>query len=168
MEQLDSHWTDFDEIWYLSIFRKSAEKIQVALKSDKIGGASYAIQYTFLIMSRSVLLRTRNVSDKSCRRNQNTHFVFSSVFFFENRAVYEIIWKNITEPGRPQMRIPKATNTYSVYVILIAFPLQQWLHERVSVLRRNALSCFFNSCLLLMTLEICGEHQIWFTLQVTC
>jgi hypothetical protein len=30
--------------------------------------------------------------------------------------------------------IPKATNTYSEYVPLIAFPLQQWLHERVSVL----------------------------------
>jgi hypothetical protein len=31
MEQLVSHWTDFHEIWYLSIFRKS---IQVPLKSD--------------------------------------------------------------------------------------------------------------------------------------
>ena len=32
MEQLLSHWTDFQEIWYLSIFRKSVEKIKVALK----------------------------------------------------------------------------------------------------------------------------------------
>ena len=31
--------------------------------------------------------------------------------------------------------IPKATNTLSEYVIPIAFPLQQWLHERASVLR---------------------------------
>jgi hypothetical protein len=30
--------------------------------------------------------------------------------------------------------IPKATNTYSEYVIHIAFPLQQWLHERASML----------------------------------
>ena len=30
--------------------------------------------------------------------------------------------------------IPKATNTHSEYVMLIAFPLQ-WLHERASVLR---------------------------------
>jgi len=29
--------------------------------------------------------------------------------------------------------IPKATNTYSGYVILIAFTLQQWLHERASM-----------------------------------
>jgi hypothetical protein len=34
MEQLCSHWTDFREIWYWSIFRKSVEKIQVSLNSD--------------------------------------------------------------------------------------------------------------------------------------
>jgi len=28
-----------------------------------------------------------------------------------------------------------ATNTYSEYVILVAFPRQQWLYERASVLR---------------------------------
>jgi len=37
MEQL-AHWTDFHEIWYLSIFRKYVEKIQVSLKSDKLNG----------------------------------------------------------------------------------------------------------------------------------
>jgi hypothetical protein len=46
--------------------------------------------------------------------------------FFENRAVYEIIWKNILEPDRPQktiwrMRfarlICKPTNIHSVNVI---------------------------------------------------
>ena len=30
---------------------------------------------------------------------------------------------------------PKAKNTHSEYVILMAFPLQQWLRERSSVLR---------------------------------
>ena len=38
----------------------------------------HADRYTFLIISRSVLLRMRNVSDKSCTENQNTHFVFSN------------------------------------------------------------------------------------------
>jgi hypothetical protein len=28
------HWKDFHEIWHLSIFRKSVEKIEVSLKSD--------------------------------------------------------------------------------------------------------------------------------------
>jgi hypothetical protein len=31
--------------------------------------------------------------------------------------------------------IPKATDTQSEYVTLIAFPPQQWLHERTPVLR---------------------------------
>jgi hypothetical protein len=35
MEELCSHWTDFDEILYLSFSRKSVGKIRVALKSDK-------------------------------------------------------------------------------------------------------------------------------------
>jgi len=61
----------------------------------------------------------RNVSHKSCRENQNTHFVFIALFF-ENLAVYEIMYKSIVEPGRPQRTIwhmsiacwiTKATNT---------------------------------------------------------
>jgi hypothetical protein len=31
--------------------------------------------------------------------------------------------------------IPKATNTHSVLVLLIGFPLQHWLHEGDSMLR---------------------------------
>ena len=79
-------------------------------------------QYTFLITSHSFRLRIRNVSDKRCRENQNTHFVFNKLFFFlENRAVYEIMWKNIVERGRSQMTIwrlriacwiPKARNIH--------------------------------------------------------
>jgi len=42
----------------------------------------------------------RNVSHKSCRENQNTHFTFSKF-----RAIYEIIWKSMVEPGRPQTTI---------------------------------------------------------------
>ena len=33
--------------------------------------------------------------------------------------------------------IPKATNTHSQHVIVIAFPLHQWLHERASLLRHT-------------------------------
>jgi hypothetical protein len=37
--------------------------------------------------------------------------------------------------------IPKATNTNSEYVMLIAFPLQHWLHERALILRYTLFSC---------------------------
>jgi len=33
-----------------------------------------------------------------------THFV-SNFYFSENRAVYEIMWKNMVERGRPEMAI---------------------------------------------------------------
>ena len=78
MKQLGSHWTDFHEIWYLGTFRKYVEKIQVSLKSDKSKGASHADRRTVVITSRLILLRMTNVSHKSCRENQNTHFVFSN------------------------------------------------------------------------------------------
>jgi len=52
------------------------------------------------------------------------------IFFFENPAVYEIMWKNMVQSYRPLMRIgcmrflcwiTKATDTHSVYVILLLF-----------------------------------------------
>ena len=48
---------------------------------------------TFMIISPPFLLRVVNISDKSCRENQNTNFMLEIVFFFENRPIYGIIWK---------------------------------------------------------------------------
>jgi hypothetical protein len=42
---------------------------------------------------------------------------------------------NIIRRMRFACWITKDTHTHSEYVILAAFPLQQWLHERASVLR---------------------------------
>ena len=50
--------------------------------------------------------------------------------------------ENIVKAGRPQMTIWRLRiaaeyvrlQTHSEYVILVAFPLQQWLHEHASVL----------------------------------
>jgi len=62
------------------------------------------------------------------------------------------MWENIVERGRLlvtiwHMRIacwiPKATNTHLEYVIIIVFPLQQWLHERASMLRYRYIVLLF-------------------------
>jgi hypothetical protein len=37
--------------------------------------------------------------------------------------------------------VAKATNGHSEYVILFAFPLQQWLQERASMLRHTYVAC---------------------------
>ena len=71
-------------------------------------------------------------------------------FFFENRAVYKIMWKNIVERSRPQktiwrMRIAcwitEVINTGLEYMILIALPLHQWLHKHASILRYTYTAC---------------------------
>jgi hypothetical protein len=48
---------------------------------------------------------------------------------------------NVIERVGFACRIFEATDTHSAYVTLIAFPLQQWLRERASVLRYTYLGC---------------------------
>jgi hypothetical protein len=43
------------------------------------------------------------------------------------------------------IRRTKTTDTHSEYVILIALPLQQWLHERTSMLCYMYIGCLFDS-----------------------
>jgi len=89
----------------------------------------------------------KNVSDKIFRENQNTHFMFDKVFFKscclcdvekcvtasqasdDNMAHAQAYWKT------------KATDTCSLYVIHIAFPLQQWLHECALALHYTYTAC---------------------------
>jgi len=47
----------------------------------------------FFIIFRSVLLKIRNISEKSGQKNQTQNL--GSITFSENRAVNEITWKNI-------------------------------------------------------------------------
>jgi len=88
----------------------------------------------FLIISRSVLLTTRNVSDKKCRENQNTHFMFSNFFFKSCR-----LWDNVEKYSRAGQanndntahalcvlddeglkRTPRTCSTYSFSTTMVA------------------------------------------------
>jgi hypothetical protein len=87
-----------------------------------------------------------------------TH-IFCSVTFFENRAVYEIMWKNIVQRGRPQMAILltriacwilKATNTHTLRTCNIDcfFHCNNNWRTRFSVtLHVNCLPCWLFSYL---------------------
>ena len=95
----------------------------------------------------------RTVSDRNCKDTQNKHCFFNNFPLPKNRAVNEIMLRNIVEPGRSQMTIwrvritcwiPKSKNTHSEYMILIPFLLQQWLHERPSMLRFTCIACLIN------------------------
>ena len=95
-------------LWILifEFFRKSAEKVQVSLKSDRneVKVTLHEDVYAFCIMSCTVTFRMRNVSGEQFRENQSTLFMFAKHFFPpENRAFYEIMWKNTVDPDRSQM-----------------------------------------------------------------
>ena len=102
-----------------------------------------------MFISRSVLRRMRNVSDRIVEQIK-THILWLVTFFSRKSYIYEVMRNNVVQPDRSQiiirrMRIacwiPKATNTHSEYVILIAFPLQQWLHERALQLPYTLIAC---------------------------
>jgi len=106
-------------------------KIEVSLKSDRNYGYFNENQTTFLFVSCSVLLKIRIFHTQVVEENK-THILHSRIFFQNHPfMVYDIMWTNIVGPGRQQMTtwhmrtacwIPKATNTHSEYVILLAFP----------------------------------------------
>ena len=92
----------------------------------------------------------RNVSDKSCTENQSTHFRFDNFLFRKSRRLRDDVGKYCRAGPAIDDNMEHAhcmldacalhagylrLQTHSEYVIRIAFPLQQWLHERASVLR---------------------------------
>jgi len=104
-----------------------------------------------------------------------THILCSITFFPENRAVYEIMWRTFvsrtSHRWQWRMRVAcwtnKATNRHTEYVILIAFPLQQWLHDGASLLVIPTLPVLFAltsiriSALLLISLLDATGIYIW-------
>ena len=65
------------DVWV--VFENLSRKFRFHYNLTRITGTLHADRYTFLTISRSVLLRMRNVSDKRCTENQNTfcvHFFF--------------------------------------------------------------------------------------------
>jgi hypothetical protein len=121
---------DFHEIWHLS-FENLMRKFKCHLKLRKNNGTLLEDFWIFMIISRRTVLR-RNISVINCTENQNTHFIFNN-FFFE--GLQTIRRKCIS------CCVPKATTTHSEYVVIITFSLQEWLHERASVLFYTYMAC---------------------------
>ena len=101
-----------------------------------------------MIISRSVLLKTRNVSDTRYTENQNAFYVQN--IFRESYRLYETKWKNIVETIRSQMAIrrmpiacwiPKATNTHLECAVHLVFQCKNGC--------RNAPQCYV-TCILLV------------------
>jgi len=110
---------------------------------------------TFMIIFCRILCRVRNVSEKSCRKNQNTHF--RSRNSSESFVIYGIVWKILYswighrwQQYTAVLALCTLENEGYKHTlrILINFPLQQWLRECATVLMLCAHNLFCVSWLL--------------------
>ena len=78
--------------------------------------------------------------------------------------------KRTAEPDTAQMIIwrmsiacwiLKATNTYSACLTLTAFPLQQWLHKRASMLRYTYTACLVSFREVFVNQVMSAGHIAW-------
>jgi hypothetical protein len=120
IEKLGSHWKDFHEFSYLSIFRQTVEKIQFSLKSKRITVTLHEDQYTFFIYLAQFFSEW-GIFQTNFLNEIKIHFVFNKIFF-ENHALWEIGWKHFVQRSGPQMTIwgmhiacwiTKATHTHT-------------------------------------------------------
>jgi hypothetical protein len=129
-------------------------------------GVLHEEQYTFFIISRSVRLIIRNVSDKTSERIK-TNLMFYN-FCFEFREIMGKIWKSRTrhrwQYGACALHagyLRVQTNT-SEYVTLITFPPKQRLHERASLLRDAYIACLVDCWLqMYVRIKISYIEQQW-------
>ena len=108
----------------MSTFRKSIQKLQVLLNSDRNNG--YYTLRSDAIMT--TLAQKEKCFTQNCTENQ-TNILCSIFFFLENRAFCEIMWVNVIQSNRPQMTawykriacwILKATNTHFSTAAIVA------------------------------------------------
>jgi hypothetical protein len=94
MTQLCSHWIDFQEFGYASIFFKMRrKKMEVLLNWDKNNW-----YFTWQLCTVMVSCCINHIMTKSfiyrCMGNQTTHFIFRNIFLIIC-VFYEIMWKYI-------------------------------------------------------------------------
>ena len=81
IQQLVSHWTGFPIMWHWSIFRKSIEKIQVSLKSDKNNGY-FTWRHILIYDSISLYsIRMKKIFEAEVVEKIKTHFIICNFFF---------------------------------------------------------------------------------------
>ena len=141
MEQLGCHWCIFMkyDIWLFFEnmsrklkFHENPTRITVLYMKTDVHLWSYPSHFSLLW----------EIFQTKFLEKIETHCMINNSIFIENPTVCRILWINIVDPGLPQMTtwhmliafsMTKATNGHLEYVILITFPLQQWLHDRASI-----------------------------------
>jgi len=142
-------------------FPKFVEYVQASRKLDRNDEYSTWKPILFFIISRSFLLSIRNVSDKSCRENQNTKFIFNNFFFRKSCPLWDNTEKYITAGQATDdnmalkhcMLVRTATNTQSMKYFW-------FIHSYISFTK--ALCLHYLPCYILQSKE--PHKQFWWTL----
>jgi len=124
--------------------------------------SSYSSQYLAQFFLEWEMFQTKFVE------KFKTH-IFCSITFFQKSFS---LWNNVEKYFQTtddntiwRMRfaccIPKATDRYSEYVILIAIPLQQWLRLNVASQIHASLVIFIVGCQCRVILIGCVTHKHW-------
>jgi hypothetical protein len=110
------------------------------------------------------ILRVRNIVDKVCTENQNTHFIFNIFFPHKKSCLYEVMLKDIVEVTDAIWRmrlacwVSKDKTTHSEYVIrLFSCNIYCTNAPRCYVLRTSlVLLVFFSE----QTAYVATEHYL--------
>jgi hypothetical protein len=103
MEQLSSHWMDFHEIWYWSLFENLSRKFKFPYNLTRITGTLHEDQSTFFILPHSVFLRARNVLNIKFKRKSKLIYYIQKSPPPKKKCR---LWDNVeymVDPERPQM-----------------------------------------------------------------
>jgi hypothetical protein len=132
-------------------FEKTSRKFKFHQNLTRIAGPVNEEQYTFIYNTSLSSSQKEKCVRKKVVEKINTHILCSITF---PPPKFVPFWHNVEKkymagPARLQLTwhmrnacwIPKITNTHSEYVIRFAFPLENWLHECVSMLRYTHFVC---------------------------
>ena len=145
-----------NESWWNVILEHFLENLsrnfKVFFNLTRTTCTSHKYLRTFMIISCWITLKIRSISDRNCRENQNTRFVFSTCFAKIVPLLYRV--KKCGRSGETTDEnivgllcfaswITKATHTHSEYVILNIFPRKQLFLESASTLHYTYIACLF-------------------------
>jgi hypothetical protein len=127
MEHLDSHWTDFHEVWYLSI-EYLLRKFKFYLNLTRRTRTWCENTCTCMKTTLWILLIMRNILDRISRGNENTNFisnVFSPKKLCHLRDNKHKMYRYVTTA----LMVTRAHNNVTFYAHCYLFrlsPLYEW------------------------------------------
>jgi len=107
-----------------------------------------------------------------------THILCIIIFFSENRAAYEIMWRGMVQTDRPQMTILYGARTLHAgwpyrntlgIIIFMAFPQQQWFRTYIALFLFKdfyavSVSDIWHTVLFQL---MCFAHELWYCWSTT-